>query len=473
MNLYPRSFLRMVLVGWLLMALPLLVAIAFASLSVTRLSARSEAAMEQATVATRLGWELDEDLVQMERILRQFEVLHDPSLLHDYDLARQEWLRNSVALAAIPLMQSLAGELAALRASEERIPRELQNDKPALAAQLAVLDELKDRNIDVIGRISRLTDAERQNLRSATEALQRYLLIAMGLAFLLAGALFWLSRRVLAGLLRNLERAVIALGNNLLERRIRLPGPRDMRWIGHRLDWLRRRLLALQNERTRILRHVSHELKTPLAALREGASLLNEGVAGPLTPQQARIANIMQGNAVRLQALIDGLLRLQQAEHAREHIQPETLRLDELVQQVLATHKLAARDKQLHITGTLTPLTVRGGREEITTIINNLVANAIKFSPPQGTVRLVLSRSADRRAVLDVFDEGPGIPPAERSMIFEPFYRSPGSKTIAGVGLGLAIAREFALAQHGTLELLDTPAGAHFRATLPLVPEGA
>jgi two-component system sensor histidine kinase GlrK len=295
-------------------------------------------------------------------------------------------------------------------------------------------------------------------------------LIALALAFTLAGAMLWFGRRVLARLLSRFERAVIALGQNKLDRSIRLRGPEDLQWVGRRLDWLRRRLLALEQQRTRILRHVSHELKTPLAALREGSSLLNEGIAGPLSPQQAKIAAIMQGNALRLQALIDGLLKMQQAGHVRDRFEPVRLRVDELIQQILATHQIAARNKRLHVSGSLAPLTVEGGREELTTIVDNLVSNAIKFSPEGSTVRLSLTREGDR-AVLDVIDQGPGVAEADRDKIFEPFYRSPASKGVAGVGLGLAIAREFVAAHRGSLDLLATPSGTHFRATLPLAGE--
>jgi signal transduction histidine kinase len=148
------------------------------------------------------------------------------------------------------------------------------------------------------------------------------------------------------------------------------------------------------------------------------------------------------------------------------------LRLDELIQQILATHQLAARDKHLHVAGSLAPLTVAGGREELTTIVDNLVANAIKFSPDGGKLRLALTREGDN-AVLDVIDEGPGVPEADREKIFEPFYRSPASKGVAGVGLGLAIAREFVAAHRGTLDLVASEVGTHFRATLPLAEAAA
>lgn len=472
MNLYPRSFLRLILVGCLLTALPLLIAIAFASVSLTQFAARSETALQQTTEATRLGHKLDEDAFLMERILLQYEALRDPSLLDDYRAARAVWLRDSAAFAQLPLLQDLAPRLAQASQQEDGAYRQLQADRGNIRDLLAALADIKQGTQTLIAEIAEITAVERQALRTDAAELQRQMLIAISLALLLAILLFWAGQRTVAQLFGGVERAVIALGNNLLERPIELKGTDDLRWIGQRLDWLRKRMLALQAERTRILRHVSHELKTPLAALREGSSLLAEGVAGPLSPQQEKIADIMQGNVLRLQGLIDGLLKLQQAEHVRDRIEPENLRLDELIQQILATHKLAARDKRLRIAGKLAPLTVSGGREEITTIIDNLLSNAIKFSPPRGKVSIMLWRD-HRDAVLDVFDDGPGVPAAERETIFEPFYRSPGAKAVAGVGLGLAIAREFALAHHGILECLPGTDATHFRATLPLASDAS
>jgi two-component system sensor histidine kinase GlrK len=261
---------------------------------------------------------------------------------------------------------------------------------------------------------------------------------------------------------------VLALGEGRLERRIRLKGPEDLQRVGRRLEWLRRRLKALEEQRTLVLRHVSHELKTPLAAMREGTSLLAEGAAGPLTAPQAKIVDIMHGNVLRQQTLIEGLLKLQQAGFAGERFEPQPVRLDELIQQVLATHQLVARNKNLQLSGSLAPLEVAGGREELTTIVDNLVANAIKFCPEGGHIEVSVSGN-DAQAAIDIVDDGPGIPAADRDKIFEPFYRGKATRGEPGVGLGLAISHQFARAHHGDLTLLESPAGAHFRVTLPLL----
>lgn len=468
MNLYPRSFLRLILLGWLLLLLPLLVAIAIASFSFNDVSVRSAEAVQQASRTARLGWELPEQLTHMERSLRQYEVLRDRSLLDDYAAARREWHQSSEEFARIPLLVPLAARIEQMRRAEEQAYRQLATTGTAPLRE--VIPAIKLRTFALLDEAGKLIESERNAFLVAADGLRQKLLLTLGLAFALAALLLWFGRRVLAQLLSRFERAVIALGQNRLERRIRLKGPEDLQWVGRRLDWLRRRLLALEQQRTRILRHVSHELKTPLAALREGSSLLHEGMAGPLSPQQARIAAIMQGNALRLQRLIDGLLKMQQAGHLRERIEPVPLRLDELIQQIVATHQLAARDKHLHVSGSLAPLTVAGGREELTTIVDNLVSNAIKFSPDGGQLRLALTREGDS-AVLDVIDDGPGVPEDDREKIFEPFYRSPASKGVAGVGLGLAIAREFVAAHRGTLDLVATATGTHFRAILPLAQE--
>jgi two-component system sensor histidine kinase GlrK len=215
------------------------------------------------------------------------------------------------------------------------------------------------------------------------------------------------------------------------------------------------------------MRHASHELKTPLATLREGASLLSEGVAGPLTPQQERIAGIMQTNALRLQGLIDGMLRMQQASHARDHMETGPVRLDRVIEQTLATIQLAARNRQLRITGSLAPLSVDGSGEALATLADNLISNAVKFSPDGGVVNVTLTREGDN-ALLDVIDEGPGITAEECERIFEPFYRGSAGKGVSGAGLGLAIAHEFALAHRGSLEIVESTKGAHFRASFPL-----
>jgi len=463
---YPRSFLRLILLGNIVVALPLIIAIAYVASSIESLTQRSEAVTRQASLAARLGWELPDDLGAMERILRQYEVLRDRSLLDDYDQQRRNWLTSAREYAAIPLLAGLSEQIGSILEAEDMAYRKFQDGTLKAGELSTTLTSLRPRLHQVLNQTGQIADRAVESFRQESTHLYERLMLAQALG-LAAVVLFGTFGRILiTRLWHRFERAVKSLGEGKLDNEIRLEGPRDLQEVGRRLDWLRRRLLALEEQRTLVLRHVSHELKTPLAALREGSSLLTEGAAGSLTPGQGKIVGIMRNNALRLQALIDGLLKLQQAGYAGDRLEPVRVRLDELIQQVLATHQLAARDKRLRFSGSLAPLTVIGGREELTTVMNNLVSNAIKFSPEGGTVSLSLVQEG-RLAVLDVADQGRGIPETDRKRVFEPFFRSSNSKDVGGIGLGLAIAREFAMAHGGSLELVDSDAGAHFRVSLP------
>lgn len=472
MNLYPRSFLRLIVLGNVLAMLPLLAAIGYASFTVDNLSRRSDDAVRQASRVATLGYAVDEELGQMERILRQYEVLRDPMLLEDYAVVRQEWRTSVGGFAAIPLLDGLRLRIDGMRKAEEAAYRGLGGRAEGLQHLKATLVSVRRGLPALLEEANRMMEAERETFHQQAAVLWQRLMAALLSALALTALLLWIGRRTLAQLWSRFERAVLALGEGRLDRRIRLKGPEDMQRVGRRLEWLRKRLVALETERTRVMRHVSHELKTPLATLREGASLLNEGIAGPLTPQQAKIAGIMQTNSVRLQVLIDGLLNLQQASHARDQMETGPVRFDKVVEQTLDTYQLAARDRHLRISGSLAPLTVEGGGEALATLANNLVSNAIKFSPDGGTVRVTLAREGGQ-AVLDVVDDGPGIRPEERERVFEPFFRGAAGKGVSGAGLGLAIAQEFALAHRGSLQVVERDQGGHFRVQLPLAEASA
>jgi two-component system sensor histidine kinase GlrK len=466
-NLYPRSFLRLIVLGNVLALLPLLAAVAYASLTVDDLARRSELTVRQASRAATLGYALQEDLNHMERILRQYEVLRDPSLLGEYVIERKEWHRSADEYAAMSLLAGLAVRVRDMQQRESAAFEKAGARAEGLSQWKATLTTIKADLQPLLGEANRLVEAEREAFRLKAENLRERLLVAMLAALVLTGILVWFGRRMVAQLWSRFERAVLALGEGRLDRRIHLKGPEDMQQVGNRLEWLRKRMRSLEQDRTRVMRHASHELKTPLATLREGASLLSEGIAGPLTPQQARIARIMQTSSLRLQGLIDGMLHMQQASHARDRMETGPIRFDKVIEQALTIIQLAARNRKLRVTGSLAPLTIEGDGEALATLADNLISNAIKFSPDGGVVHITLTREGEN-AVLDVIDDGPGINAEDCERIFEPFYRGAAGKDVPGAGLGLAISREFALAHLGSLEVVGSEQGAHFRAKLPL-----
>jgi two-component system sensor histidine kinase GlrK len=256
--------------------------------------------------------------------------------------------------------------------------------------------------------------------------------------------------------------------------RIEVNGPQDLRYLGQRLEWLRSRLHDLEEQQNRFLRHVSHELKTPLTAVREGAELLRDNVGGKLSPEQREIVGIVRQNTLSLQKLIEDLLSYHQT-RALEPQAAGAVSLLEVVRRVLGEHKLAALARLVTFEQQLEPALVIGDAVKLRTIVDNLVSNAIKYSPRSASIVIALG-SERGFAVLDVVDRGPGIDRQERERIFDSFYQGapPVDGRVKGSGLGLAIAREYALAHGGRIEVLDRAdrePGAHFRLWLPLAAE--
>jgi two-component system sensor histidine kinase GlrK len=202
--------------------------------------------------------------------------------------------------------------------------------------------------------------------------------------------------------------------------------------------------------------------------------LLAEGVPGPLNEQQKSIVDIMDQGSRRLQRLIEELLNYQQAGFAANTIDPQPVALDVVCTQVMRAHRLVAAARAVRFERILPPVLVEGDADKLRVVVDNLVTNALKFSPRDGVIQLDL-RAVDGQAVLNVVDEGPGVAQEERDRVFEPFFRGTRSRrgTVKGSGLGLAIAKEHVLAHRGRIEVVETKGkGGHFRITLPQLWQG-
>jgi two-component system sensor histidine kinase GlrK len=203
--------------------------------------------------------------------------------------------------------------------------------------------------------------------------------------------------------------------------------------------------------------------------LREGAELLNDEVAGPLRPAQRQVVSIMRDNSVKLQRLIEELLDYQRALHAAASLEVKPVVLDALVAEAAHAHELAAQSKGLRLAIDAQSATLEADPEKLRSIVDNLISNAVKFTPPGGTIT-VRARVQSGEAMIDVIDSGPGVPAEERESIFNLFVRGRGKgdgSRIKGSGLGLAIARELAEAHGGHIDVVPEGGGGHFRVTLP------
>jgi two-component system sensor histidine kinase GlrK len=269
--------------------------------------------------------------------------------------------------------------------------------------------------------------------------------------------------------LRQLDRAISELGQGNLTNTIAVAGPHDLERLGRTLEWLRQRLLELAHERNRFLRHMSHELKTPLANIREGTELLMDGAVGELDSNQREVAAILRENGIKLQRMIENLLSFSAWQTSSVGLEATEFRLRPLVKQVLENQQLTLLSQRVRLEVRVQDITLVADRGKIRLILENLVSNAVKYSPKGGTIH-VGARAAGAELILDVADSGPGIPPEDRTHIFEAFYTGRAARTaVKGTGIGLSVVLEFVSAHNGTVEIVDGHfPGAHFRITMPI-----
>ena len=331
--------------------------------------------------------------------------------------------------------------------------RELESINTAIAAQ--VQRAIQQRNQSLQNKL----EASRQRLtQQVTSAI--VLAVVMALAF---GVWFTLP-------LKRLENAIIGLGENRLDQAIAIRGPADLALVGERLNWLRLRLSELDADKSRFLRHISHELKTPLASLREGVSLLEDGVAGSLNADQREIAQILRHNTCVLQKQIEDLLRFNTAAFEARQLRRQSVDLLQLIEDQVDAQRLQWRAHELKVSVVGEPLKMDVDPEKIGTALANLLSNAIRYSPPRGMIRIVLSQLPGLSRI-DIRDQGAGVAAQDRERIFEPFYRGERQPedVVRGSGIGLSIVHEYIAAHGGRITLLPDEPGAHFRIEFPHV----
>ena len=468
----PKSFFKLVLIGFILVALPLLVAIVSAVLYVNRLVELSQQTVSYAVEVTEGSRMLSEQLVAMERSARQFQVLGDAALFQVYAETHQKYQQTAKKLWKLPLDEYQKNQLKVLIEKEQRIfavfgahPRNSGQINKVIP-EFASLAELAKA---LVAKSSQLIDRETHTLRQSAVKAQEAL-IWQALALVPSATIFAIVFVMLISRpIQQIDLAIRRIGDGDFTSAVAVKGPRDLEYLGEQLNWLRQRLQELEQEKQKFLRHVSHELKTPLTAIREGTELLTEGIVGELNSEQEEIARILELQSRNLQRLIEDLLNfsIMQEKHMFFDINP--IQLNRLIEDVVTDHKPVIMAKKIDLALLSSEILVFGDHEKLRIVIDNLLSNAVKFSPEGGKIIISLQRSANV-AVLDVIDSGPGIDEREREKVFNAFYQGSAISDgpVKGSGLGLAIAREYLIAHNGRIEIVDNILqGAHFRAVIP------
>ena len=472
--LQPDSFPKLLVIGFAMVALPLIIALINNAITIDQFANRSQHAVHQAVQSTQSSRRLAELLATLERNAKQVVILGNRTPLQAYEANRASFLQAVAEFGALQLDAEQRVALTAIVSGEAQSYAVLRNPQSAVPDVVLAAGEyvkLSKHAVEIIAHGDWMIDREIEAMQQMAARAQRItfwqMLTLVPVALLLAAGFTALIARPI----RQIDAALRRMGGGDFSAPVGVSGPRDLQLLGRRIEWLRHRLTELEQQKNRFLRQVSHELKTPLTALREGSELLSEEVLGKLTSEQQEVAGILRANSIELQRLIEDLLSYGAAEFHRREMRYANVEMHRVVARVLDDQNLALRAWALRIAPHIDDVVLEADFEKMRIMLDNLVSNAAKFAP-EGSVVIIESRVVADQLVVEVADEGPGIPPVERERVFDPFYRGRNASggRLPGSGIGLSIVRDYAQAHGGTVEVVDelNRAGARLRVTMPL-----
>lgn len=456
----PRSLLQLVLFSFFAALVPLCVAILFTVQTLGELADKNRQVTHTVVDITRLEQEIQRDVLELERRAGQFLALTDPELADLFEREREILLQKLSSLQdRVPsdspdlkrLLSSL-GRLNIASPTTDLAQEDIQAPEYRLDHEFSVInDQSKAVKKWLLSSVDQLLKINAQEADSHIDSLilQLTLLAAATLALLLLFA-YWINKPV-----KDLTQEIHQLGTAGLSHPIEISGPLELQALGSELEWLRQGLHESEQQKQQFMRHISHELKTPLSSLREGADLLAEQVTGHLSQQQHEIVEIVRQNGIELQRLIENLIDYNHLPHQELNI--ESFDLSELWHELMGNYSITLEKKDLELRQINTVKTWVADRYKLKTSLDNLLSNAINYTPREGRIDIV-SHNEDGNLVIEVANSGDPIPQEDAERVFEPFVQSAAKRTgpIKGSGIGLSVARDCIESLGGTLAL-----GAH------------
>jgi two-component system sensor histidine kinase GlrK len=399
------------------------------------------------------------------------DVASASDLLTLYDGDQVAFEQAVAALRVLPKNDAIATELQRLSAVSKDVHRMLRSG-PIEGSLDLIIERFRVLNAasrDVTQGMRELINGRLNELQESASSAQQA--IAWQSAALIPGTLVLivLFLLVVGRPMRQVDRAIRELGEGDFSRPITVSGTADIETLGRQLEWLRHRLQESTDEKNKFLRHMSHELKTPLANIREGTELLLDGSVGELDIQQQEVTGILRDNGVKLQKLIENLLTFSAWQTQTASLDLSQFELKPMVFSILSQHRLVLSNRKIKLQLNVSPIKVYADEGKLKLVLDNLMSNAIKFTPNGGMITVGAGMDG-KDLVIDVSDTGPGVHPDDASRIFEAFYqgRRQQGGPVGGTGIGLSVVAECVQAHGGTVQLLHDQPGAHFQVRLPL-----
>ncbi|WP_148253375.1 sensor histidine kinase [Aidingimonas lacisalsi] len=466
----PRSLWQLVLLAFIAVMLPLGILMFQASQALSELTRLADVSARQAVEETRRARTLSTLALELERSARQYAVVEQEGLLDIFSDRLDEFSelldQQRRLLPDNPNIAALDRQVEELKQLPELPIEEFREALPQFSTFAQHTDAVRvATNSQIDNRIDSIRD--RASTVQTRVWLQTGALVSASLSLMLLFS--WLINRPV----RQIERRILSLGSvGTKPDPVPIQGPAELVSLGDRLDWLSSRLSELEAQKQQFLRHMSHELKTPLASVREGTALLDDGVAGELTPRQREIVDLIDRSSQELQNLIEELLDYNLLQHHKSSPGGQRFDLATVVKELLAKHQLALEHKGMQVIWFDAPLEWQADRAATGRILDNLLSNAIAYGEDGGYLE-IRAQYRGHSLVVEVANSGDAIADADRPRLFEAFYQGRVKRKgpLKGSGIGLSVAADCAASQQGSLELVDDDRmPVCFRLTLPWLP---
>ena len=475
------SLKSLIVLGFVIAVIPLFLAVMYAAFGMRETSALGRTINSQVFEQTKAIRLVLQKTADIERKARLFVLLSDPALRQPYEQQSYESTRASFKQALSELLKLHVDNKIALLVNELSEKENLINQQiigSATENNLKLpVDEafqgLRESSYSLSREFENHVDHEFNELREQSESLEQGLLIKGAVLLVISFIFIVLLLAILSRSMRQLNTSIRRLGSGELEEPIDIAGPSDLRYLGNRLEWLRTHLMELEVSKQQFMHNVAREIDLPLENIREAAELLV--IKADQEPDSARqdIARLLCNNVDKLKTVSEELLRYSQINSKPEMNRKETVNMKVLLESVIEDFQTRLQAKSISLKQLVRPVEISGIHEQLRSIIEQLLSNALKYSPANGEIRIML-RDSGTQMELEVEDEGPGIEPNERAHVFEPFFRGKNAQCdecVEGPGLGLAIVKEYVANHQGKVDIIDSRQdqhGARIRVQIPL-----
>ncbi len=450
------SIKNLTLLGFSLVVLPLTLALLYSASQVNHLAQQGSSAIINVAQLVETNRQISSTFNKIQRFASQYIVLREPDLLVLYQeqtAQLTQLLEQNLSQYHHQPLNALANSLVNQLKQLSLSPTSTDNKEKALSAIEHEFKSLSNLVQEIDLESNQLINSQVSQMKDAagdvtTTILHSLVIIPLTIALAVIFALLIMRP------LKLLSRKIKRLEQGHFEEKFVFTGTKEIKEIADALELMRRRLHALELQKSSFIRHISHELKTPLAAIREGTELLYDNSVGPLNTDQQEITNIIKHSVSRLQQLIEDLLDFNIVLDSTSLQDAEQVELSSLIEQCCTLRKLDLQSKALSISSNYQAIILKSNPKQLSVILDNLLSNAIKYSPLNSTISITTMQQNEQVSIR-ICDQGPGISPTIQDKIFDAFYHGPAPEqsNIKSSGLGLTIVKELLMRLNGEIRL--------------------